>query len=62
MPGPAVYGGRALAGNLRAGHARPLQGGPNSAAKIFKIPRLCHNSDTNGWYAGENGTGKEKKP
>ena len=24
MPGPAVYGGRALAGNLRAGHARPL--------------------------------------
>ena len=30
--------------------------------KIFKIPLPCHNSDTNGWYAGENGTGKEKKP
>ena len=25
MPGPAVYGRRALAGRLRAGHARPLQ-------------------------------------
>ena len=24
MPGPAVYGGRVLAGNLRAGPARPL--------------------------------------
>ena len=25
MPGPAVYGGRALAGRPRAGHVRPLQ-------------------------------------
>ena len=25
MPGPAVYGGRALAGSPRAGQARPLQ-------------------------------------
>ena len=32
------------------------------SVKIFKTPRPCHNSDTTGWYAGENGTGKEKKP
>ena len=34
MPGPAVYGGRALAGNLRAGHARPLPRGSKVNASL----------------------------
>ena len=34
MPGPAVYGGRALTGNLRAGHARPLPRGSRIDASL----------------------------
>ena len=45
-----------------AGHARPLQAVQTLPQKKFKRPRPCHNSDTTGWYDGENGTGKETKP
>ena len=39
MPGPAVYGGRALTGNLRAGHARPLpRGGKVNVSLPGKSP------------------------
>lgn len=58
----AVSAKRALAGNLRAVHARPLQAVQTLLQKNFKRPRPCHNSDTTGWYDGENGTGKETKP
>ena len=34
MPGPAVYGGRAFAENLRAGHARPLPRGGRIDASL----------------------------
>lgn len=55
----AVSGKRALAGSPWAGHARPLQAVQTSPQKNFKRPHPCHNSDTTGWYDGENGTGKE---
>ena len=38
MPGPAVCGGRALAGNLRVGHARPLPRGSKVDASLPEKP------------------------
>ena len=54
----ALSGKRCLREARGPGMPGPYRQSKLRRKKNFKRPRPCHNSDTTGWYDGENGTGK----